>query len=229
MQVEDRIPSNTVGFSFSDLRSEHAINLRESILDALAIPSDGEREDQIVHSYSKTFQWLFQHSDDPNRPSFADWLQSNPMSTSSSPIFWINGLPGSGKSTVMRHIRLARETKALVNKWSEGGDSPVNMASFYLWESGTILQRSREGLLRSLLLQLVGKQSRLIPLIFEELWSRLWKSTTLDRVRILSSWDMDTLTSAFLAYFQLKDRARTFLIIDGLDELEGDQGVLIDL
>jgi len=107
----------------------------------------------------------------------------------------------------------------------------VIRASFYFWESGTIIQRSREGLLRSLLTQLLKSQPGLIPQVFEELWGRLWVCSTLERVRVLAGWELETSTSALRRYFELKDRDRrkVFLVIDGLDELEGDPKPIIDL
>lgn len=49
---------------------DRASLLREAILDSLAPALINDREGQIVESYSKTFEWIF----DPEQHEFARWL-----------------------------------------------------------------------------------------------------------------------------------------------------------
>ncbi|CAD6581375.1 MAG: hypothetical protein TREMPRED_002993 [Tremellales sp. Tagirdzhanova-0007] len=214
------------GFSSLELASERAAILREAILDSLAISAVNNREDQIVESYVKTFEWIF----DPSKHDFADWLTSSPRDDEAPgmhPIYWISGSPGSGKSTLMRHIHRSEDTTRLLRRWSPGRG--ITTASFFFWESGTIMQRSRVGLLRSLLHQILVEHPKSIPFVFSDLWPSIWGSTTVERVRMLSSWSAQPLAAALLRFFQIRDRRRTFLFIDGLDELEGDQQGTVDL
>lgn len=127
--------------------SERESLLREAILDSLAPALINDREGQIVKSYSKTFEWIF----DPEQHGFARWLSEGPQLLSlsaltlaertTSPIFWISGSPGSGKSTLMRHIHQSPELLRLLRQWTSGKE--VTIAAFFFWESGTVMQRSR--------------------------------------------------------------------------------------
>lgn len=58
------------------------------------------REERVADAYTRTFEWIFQGSDDcPGQWSnFVDWLQSGDR------LYWITGKAGSGKSTLMKYI-----------------------------------------------------------------------------------------------------------------------------
>lgn len=64
----------------------------ESLNDRLA----RARVADIRGAYAKTFDWLF----DTATVTFATWLQQT--ASASSQIYWIQGKPGSGKSTLMK-------------------------------------------------------------------------------------------------------------------------------
>ncbi|KAF7510814.1 hypothetical protein GJ744_005914 [Endocarpon pusillum] len=66
--------------------------------------------------------------------SFVDWLEQG------NGVYWINGKPGSGKSTLMNYITSEHQTKEVLTKWADGCD--LVTASFYFWKPGTDLQKS---------------------------------------------------------------------------------------
>jgi hypothetical protein len=214
-----KLPDSRPGFTPSDLASDRASLIQEAILSSLAITqASSDRESQITESYSETFSWIFEHE-------FGRWL-SAPMSSSpvqagshSCNTFWINGLPGSGKSTLIRYIHERPETRQLIAAWNQ--DAVI--ASFFFWESGTIMQRSQEGLLRSLISQLLDHHPHLVREAFPDLWSMLWTASTVERVRALAEWSIDDLKAGLIHVFKIRERKPVFLLIDGLDELEGDQ------
>lgn len=202
--------SDSAGFSPKELCSERAELLRDSILDSLQLPPINDREEQIVKTSGETCEWIFES----DQHGFTEWLSND------DPLFWISGSPGSGKSTLMRHVhqKLRVRTRS---------GPPITIAAFFCWESGVILQRSQVGMLRSLLHQLLKKQPQLVPYTFSSTWSKIWESTTAERVRLLSTWSLEDLTQAFTRFFEGRGRGRTLLLIDGLDELEGDlDGIL---
>src|SRR6185295_2739520 len=107
----------------------------------------GCREPQITTAHSNTFQWVFEPTDinsrSPNLSKFAVWLQGD------HPIFWISGKPGAGKSTLMKFISSSPTTAQLLEQ--EANTKVAFTASFYFWISGLALERSLEGLVRTLL------------------------------------------------------------------------------
>ncbi|KAJ3011620.1 hypothetical protein HKX48_006728 [Thoreauomyces humboldtii] len=221
------------GFAPAELASDRASFLQGAILDSLAPPkSTDDREAQIPDHYAQTFSWAFDHE-------FGSWLtareadllkaSSGGLEAGQMPpgrVFWINGLPGSGKSTLMRYIHQSPRLGHSLQGWT---DQP-QVASFFFWESGTILQRSQEGCARSLIAQLLSKCPSLIPNVFPALWSLVWTCDTAERVRTLAEWPLNRLLSGLATYFTLSHpRPPVLLLIDGLDELEGDPQVVLDL
>ena len=63
-------------------------------MDSLRNKSAELRLEEIKEAYKTTFDWIFENSE----LDFCSWLQNG------SGIYWINGKPGSGKSTLMKHV-----------------------------------------------------------------------------------------------------------------------------
>jgi polynucleotide 5'-kinase involved in rRNA processing len=61
------------------------------------------RTDQIEDPFQDTFKWVF------DRSSFSNWLQEG------TGLFWVNGKPGSGKSTLMKYILNSQYTWDLLH------------------------------------------------------------------------------------------------------------------
>lgn len=132
-----------------------------------------------------------------------------------SGIFWVTGKPGSGKSTLMKFIAGEPKTKSILSRWA----SPVVVAAHYFWNSGSAMQRSQEGLLRTLLYEIFRQCSRLIPLVCEEQWCQVDYSND-----TLGFWSLSSLSEA-LSRISEKDveiQQNLCFFVDGLDEFEGD-------
>jgi ankyrin repeat protein len=93
------------------------------------------RRQDTERAYRKTCGWITRH------PSYTTWLEDG------SGILWIKGKPGSGKSTLMEFLLRDFEKQALYQESIQ--------LSFFLHGRGTILQKSRLGMYRSLLHQLL--------------------------------------------------------------------------
>lgn len=74
---------------------------------------------------------------------FARWLKSG------HGVYWINGKAGSGKSTLMNHICSHERRLELLGEWCS--NRQLLTPTFLFWNSGSRLQKSIDGLLRSLL------------------------------------------------------------------------------
>ena len=145
-QTASRLPSSKV----DAYRVQREINTCDSILGSLDFPEMSARQTAIPRAHDKTLEWMYE----PRSP-LQDWL------TSSRALFWVNGKAGSGKSTLMRFVTSRPETKDLLQQWA--GDESLHVVKMYFWFLGTHLQKSEEGLLRSILYQILSASRDLIP------------------------------------------------------------------
>ena len=201
------------------IEPERAKLLERTILQSLHFPEMAHRHDRIAEAYSKTFRWIYRDPRSEDKPwaSFTDWLEHD------STLYWITGKAGSGKSTLMKYIYHNERTLKHLAKWSP--DNAPLTAAFFFWSSGSSLQMSHDGLLRSLLFQLLKQCPALIPSILPERWEvyNLFGSDSL-------SWTQEELTQGFkLLAKEKKHRQKTCVFIDGLDEFDENHSSLIDI
>ncbi|CAM1507577.1 Fc.00g072180.m01.CDS01 [Cosmosporella sp. VM-42] len=100
------------------------------------------RLEQIDERTNHTFEWVFEH-----RIGLTAWLQKG------TGLFWINGRPASGKSTLMKFINNDSRTRQFLQGWQSEGHQA--RASFFFHHRGNAAQKSFEGLLQSILSQLL--------------------------------------------------------------------------
>jgi hypothetical protein len=153
----------------SDKEEEELRNsVNKKILEDLSYPEMTKRYEDILEPHPKTFDWIFSDATQWKLPwsDFAKWLRDD------GGIYWINGKAGSGKSTLMKHIYDSPRTAFYLREWSYTKSSvPCCAATYFFWNSGTNIQKSQEGLLRSLLFQILGEHTRLIPVVFPAQWA----------------------------------------------------------
>lgn len=202
-------------------------------VDSLLFESIGHREEAIPRAALKTYEWVFEKpklsSSGADRWSnFPTWLEAP-----SDEIYWITGKPGAGKSTLMKFV-LGQRMLGHLKKWA--GTSQLLMASFYSWNAGTGLQKSHEGLLRTLLHQCVQNWLDLFSKIFPRRWALLqfWEGNELQ----LPSWQLPELAEGFQSLVSGPPPSsdsvsgkpyKLFFLIDGLDEFDGEHLELVKL
>jgi len=120
--------------------------LEERCLHSLAFPSMNSRRLGIEEPAEYTCSWLFEH------PLYQQWDLRDEVAMSHG-LLWIKGKPGSGKSTLI---------KRLVEKTEERLRESAICVSFFFSARGAGLERSIEGLYRSLTYQLVWKRRTLL-------------------------------------------------------------------
>ncbi|KAF3022635.1 hypothetical protein E8E14_013971 [Neopestalotiopsis sp. 37M] len=119
------------------------------IISLFEAPVRDQIHEEIDKNFGHTFSWAFENP----TIGLSQWLREG------KGIFWINGKPGSGKSTFMKFLLNHDHTRELLHRWkSEPGQIT---ASFFFRHQGTHLQKSFEGLLGSLFNQLLGGDPRL--------------------------------------------------------------------
>lgn len=217
--------------SFSEMLSELSAEQRfhvltDRILDMINFTEMRDRYEAIPEAYRKTFEWVFQDPDENNTnngtmlklkesDSFVKWLQS-PQA-----IYWITGKPGSGKSTLMKYLYGHPNMKSNLLLWHQ--EHPLVMAGFFFWNSGTQVQMSQVGLLRSLLYQVLASHRELFPLAFPK---RLEAFQLIgDDPEPLSWLELATGLKAIV-----NDTTKRFVFfVDGLDEYNGNPAELAQL
>jgi hypothetical protein len=193
--------------------------IKADIIRRLRFDSMDHRQERIPAAYENTFEWVFQEFPNLNTQQTFDnyvrWLRGD------EPLYWITGKAGAGKSTLTKYLFADERTRSNANVWCRS--IPLVCAGFFFWNSGVDLQMSKEGLLRTLLYQVVSDSPDSIPKIFKESWDNyeLWGGE-------LHDWDWQALVTFLRA--MISDRRRRFMFfIDGLDEFSGDHSDLVNL
>lgn len=138
--------------------------------------------------------------------SFSNWLSSTDA------IYWISGKPGSGKTTLVKYIVGHQRTKEYLDIWSPG----CKIVSHYFWRPGTPMQKTLEGLLCSLLYQLLGSSATALGAVI----SLVSKSGPKDSY---TDWSSAELLSALLKALDSYEHG-VCLFLDGLDEVDPENG-----
>jgi hypothetical protein len=171
------------------------------------------------------------HSDPIVWRDFGRWLESDEK------LYWITGKPGAGKSTLMKFLRHDPRTYRLAQRWatrlsnSNGSAAPssevpspqLRMASFFFWIAGSDLQKSEEGLRRSLLHQLLVNDRDQISEVYPKRMQRyeLFGGDIREFTHSEHKRGLETL-------FQQRVYP-ILLFIDGLDEINGNTTELAKL
>ncbi|KAH8897809.1 hypothetical protein GQ53DRAFT_884669 [Thozetella sp. PMI_491] len=174
------------------------------------------REAAISESFAQTYSWVFDRepregNGKPLWSSFPNWLESHSDAT-----YWITGRPGSGKSTMMKFISGHSSARKHLNRWA--GDLPLLVTTYYAWNAGLTLQKSFEGLKRTLLFQALTGHQELMPILAPRRWA-LYQAVR--SVSMFPPWEAAEIEESFDALLSVCGKAiRLVLFIDGLDEFE---------
>lgn len=179
-----------------------------AVLRSLDFEKRTARHQAIPTAHKRTFEWIFA-SQDGAHSSFLTWLEHG-----KSP-FWISGRPGAGKSTLMRFI--AQHDQTALSLHSAASPSTSVLIHHYFWSAGSELQRSQEGLYRSILLQVVQKVPELAHTICD-----LESKTSAELSKM--TWTIDQLRKA-MDILACDDKIPVVfgMFLDGLDEYDGDR------
>ncbi|KAG7006662.1 protein BRE4 [Physcia stellaris] len=174
------------------------------------------REETIRYAHPQTFRWILDKSAKNMGPwdNFVEWLEFGQGT------YWISGKPGSGKSTLMGFICQNHCTIESLRIWSTNKD--ILVLKFYFWSGGTSLEKSINGLLRSLLWQILEH----VPnLHVSNLQLTSGSSLTAEPI---ASWTERRLRTMFTNIIpQVVATHRVCIFLDGLDEFDGDHDELV--
>jgi AraC-like DNA-binding protein len=201
------------------------------LLDKLQYADMLARHDHIPRAFKKTFEWIF-HEPCTSDKAEAVWSSFRGWLSNGSDTYWISGKAGSGKSTLMKMIYHDARTEALLSEWCQG--KPLVTAAFFFWNSGSKLQMSQEGFLRSIIYQALEQRQRIMakttPL--PSTWDAFALSLDYsEREGREGPWKWEDLTQAlrFLMEEDEQNLINYAFFIDGLDEFDGDKSKLLSL
>jgi hypothetical protein len=196
-------------------RDREELEVRRRCLQALYFQELSHREDVIKDAHRKTFSWIFSTTSEHNNctlaSAFRQWLHSYEHDHNQN-VFWISGKPGAGKSTLMKFIAHHDLLLSSLQHWA--GSQTLIMLNYYFWRSGSHIQRSLKGLLRSILHQALLRLPELVGIVFD---NTEWMSGSPDfefSVTVLRKALKKLLVHATQFGFRL------FILIDGLDEFD---------
>ncbi|KAI9149419.1 Vegetative incompatibility protein [Paramyrothecium foliicola] len=173
--------------------TERSESLQDGSISESSVEDDTEEIDEIWHD-------------------FVEWLQTD------SRLFWIQGKPGSGKSTLIKFIVEHHATQNLVSHWSEDyrGNAPTEILAFFFWRIGTKFQNSIKGLLCSLIHQILSKDDAMIDHVLNRFTRAAANHSPHD-------WSTRSLTEALQAVLD-KTSLALCIFVDGLDEICDNDG-----
>ena len=165
----------------------------------MAALDDGEtriRFDTVEEAYEDTFNWVFEKPE----LQLENWLREG------TGLYWIQGKPASGKSTLMKKIYKDPRTARCLSY----GEGEKARAAFFFHDRGSEKQRSLEGLLQAIIFQII----KAIPSLFPYWLScyTKWKTSP----------NIVALNEAFSAILKQKEaKVNLCLFLDALDEYSG--------
>lgn len=178
----------------------------EACLQSLAFRDMDFRFHDVHQAKSGTCNWVLQDE------VYAGWY-SSPRG-----LLWINGKPGSGKSTalkyILRHMKIIRPP-----------DHKILYLTFFFHGRGSELQRTLQGLFRSLMHQLLSQAPDACHQIVSE-YSQKCKS--MGEVDVKWHWHTPELEEHFrISILKALDTRKVILGVDALDESGKDTALRV--
>jgi hypothetical protein len=225
------------GHAMKRLRREIK-EVEKTLLQSLRFDQIGSRHTSIKDAHNETCQWLL------NSSKYLDWLNLDKLEEHHG-FLWIKGIPGAGKSTIMkfaygcvyqalelsqeqfriRHLKRKtgspdrdQETTAYKTYTIQRALGPVKdtvVIAFFFNARGATLEKSTEGLYRSLLVQLLEHRAYL-----ETIVSLLPFATT--ELNENYPWNIGILQQ-LLREVVIRVKSPVVCFIDALDECEEQQ------
>ncbi|PQK14249.1 hypothetical protein BB8028_0004g11790 [Beauveria bassiana] len=181
--------------------AQHTILLRANVtldertgecLRALWFADMNKRSTEVAKAVEGTCTWVFQE------PTYTRWVSV------SHGLLWIMGNPGTGKSTLIKHM-----IQHIRRHHAKG----AILATFFFHDRGTELERTRLGFYRSILHQLLQQ----VPDILHEVVDKFHKSQ-LSQGRVGTDWYWREQDLAEHLAAAISKSHAVWLFVDALDE-----------
>jgi len=185
-----------------------------------------ERRRDIGEASEESLQWVF--PDEAVEGTLPKWLASG------KGLYTISGTEASGKSTLMKYVLTDDRTSKYLEKWAPTPANRLVKASFFFWRNGSRLERSEDGLLRSLLYTVLAQEPQLSPVLFPKEWAALYSQMASDEDLPnpgLGAWRVEQLRDAIRIlikqeFFGHEEMGlKVFFAVDGIDEYQRADGL----
>lgn len=168
---------------------------------------DNETEDEEILTSTHNPPKFIPAAESLNPNSFPAWLESD------IDLFWISGKPASGKSSLMKFLATNSLTIKHLAKWQPSMktlDGKLRIITHYFWKAGESLQNNIQGMLLSLLYQVLNKDPCLTRRLLEN-------QDDVSNKRAYGDWSLKDLRDALCR--TIRSSGDAFCIfLDGLDE-----------
>ena len=164
------------------------------------------RYERITPEYEGAFQWLWKH------PEYLIWCRS-----ASSKMLYIQGKPGSGKSTLTKYFsRRLRD--------QEPAASSATVGKFFYSHRDGDSQKSHYNMLRLVLGDIIEQDSAFFYQSCQAAYRKqVRKGTSIE-------WDYETLKTLLKSLVSVRRKRPVYLILDAVDESnESDRRDILDL
>lgn len=214
VREEGEMTRNHISQKFQDFQMNSSTQeQRQALVKSLHFPEINLRQQYICKAHAKTFRFLF----DESHPRMQSWLR---FLRSEGGIFWLSGKLGSGKTVAMNLIAGNHCIKSLL--FSEKSDKAEPLiVTFFAWNTGSTLQNSACGLLRSILHQLLKSDERLIDQVFA-------RNQTLFNHRLVEEWSEEKLEQLLEVTISSLQRP-LFVLVDGVDEFKDEPKIIVNI
>lgn len=173
-------------------------------------------EEAVAKSFEATYSWILRDEpprtdDAPKWHSFPNWLKDE-----SEKSYWITGKPGSGKSTMLKLILQQKSVRDLLSQ--SLGSMRLVLVKYYAWLAGTPLQKSIDGLKRTILFQVLEQYPELAPVLAPRRWAFCQVLRSISGLPAWGPWELEESFEALLS--SCGKNIKLALFIDGLDEFK---------
>lgn len=200
---------------------QFSLDFVDKIKSALYFREESNRFVEVKEAHRETFRWIFEDHvagqsalSEEARDSvqqFRPWLRKG------KGCFWFNGKAGSGKSTLMKYIFHHKSLVDDLKVWA--GPRQLIACRFFFWYAGKPLQRSQEGVLRSILFNILNVRPSLTPLLFPRLSQYVLCKGKNAEINVSPQELHEALE---LLARNVPDDLAIFMLVDGIDEYTGD-------
>ena len=186
------------------------------IVSSLHFPQMDQRKERLEAPYEKTFRWIITDDALPERrwDHFLDWIRGT--KPGDDKIYWIDGKPGSGKSSIVGFLDDNLDPVTHMHPWVE--KDQLLQASYYFWSAGdSLFQKSITGMLRTILYKLLEQAPYVVP---KTATLRRWRSARLAS-EFMHPWTDGELRETLEACITcIGENNKILLLLDGLDEIQ---------